>query len=73
MKMYIIDGSNGSFKSLRDAKEHIRIAYTPKECRKYLRGGIIYCSDGYDVLSETSIIVDDVGNVRFGKTKLTRK
>nr|DAK84970.1 MAG TPA: hypothetical protein [Caudoviricetes sp.] len=36
MRTYTIDGCNEMFLTLQEAKKHIWLAYTPKECIKEL-------------------------------------
>ena len=41
MRTYTIDGCNEMFLTLQEAKKHIWLAYTPKECIKELTGTCI--------------------------------
>lgn len=68
MKYYRIDGDNNTFPTLKDAKHHCWLAYTPRERRKYLNGSEIYQVRGDEVTSTTPIRVDDDGNLTYGRT-----
>ena len=67
MICYRIDGDNNVFRTLRDAKYHVWIAYTPNERLKYLQGSYIvkFINDKASTL--TPIIVNENGYT-FGKT-----
>ena len=47
MRTYTIDGCNEMFLTLQEAKKHIWLAYTPKECIKELTDT---CIDGRNVI-----------------------
>lgn len=65
---YQIDGEDGQFFTLRDAKFHIYIAYTKQERIRELKGCSIFKYRDGEPVSETKIIVDDAGNYGFSKT-----
>ena len=65
---YQIDGEEGQFFSLRDAKFHIYIAYTKQERIRDLKGCSIFKYVDGEPVSETKIIVDNSGNYGFSKT-----
>ena len=67
-RYYIIDGDNNTFDTLRDAKFHIDIAYTPQEQKKYLHGTYIVGMQGDREISQTKITVTDKG-VKYGMTE----
>lgn len=67
-KYYIIDGDNNVFDTLRAAKYHIEIAYTPAEQKKYLHNSYIVGMQGDKEISQTKITVTDKG-VKYGKTE----
>ena len=69
--IYIIDGENEVFKTLRDAKYHIWFAYTPDERIRYFGKEPCYiCGIGShdEIVSLTEIKVDENGRESFGKT-----
>ena len=66
-KYYIIDGDNNTFDTLRAAKYHVEIAYTPEEQKKYLHNSYIVGMQGDKEISQTKITVTDNG-VKYGKT-----
>lgn len=67
-RYYIIDGDNNTFDTLRDAKFHIDIAYTPQEQKKYLHDTYIVGMQGDREISQTKITVTDKG-VKYGITE----
>ena len=64
-----IDGDNNVFKTLKDAKWHILIAYTPKERVKWLYGCYIIHTKKGEIHSLCRINIDMEGNYSFGKVK----
>ena len=66
---YTIDGDNNTFKTLRDAKHHIYVAYTAREAVKYLTGATITKVSGDNILTITPVQVSDEGRVTYGKTR----
>lgn len=70
MKNYwTIDGDNNIFRTLRDAKHHIWIAYTPNECKKYLNGCMICRHIGGEIVSSVTIRVNEEGKVTYSRVK----
>lgn len=70
---YFIDGENTVFRTLSEAKNHIYIAYTPKERVKYLNEAYIVGFDKKDEYrSYTPILIDEEGNYSFGKTYIEK-
>ena len=67
MIYYRIDGDNNVFRTLRDAKHHVWIAYTPNERLKYLQGSCIVKFINDEAATLTPIIVNENGYT-FGKT-----
>lgn len=65
---YRVDSENQVFRTLKDAKHHVFVAYTQRERIKYLMGGYIYGIRNDEYVTETPIIIDSNG-YRFGKTK----
>lgn len=65
---YLIDGDNNRFRSLREAKHHVWVAYTQEERVKYLSDGVIMRVLNEEVVTITPIIVTDK-KYSFGKTK----
>ena len=65
---YQIEGEDGQFFTLRDAKSHVFLAYTKEERIKYLKGCSIFKLVDGEAVSETKIIVDNAGNYGFSKT-----
>lgn len=65
---YQIDGVNGLFATLKDAKFHIYVAYTDKERAKYLPSSKITKVVNRQAVTYTPVIVDDNGKYKFGKT-----
>lgn len=68
---YQIDGNNEEFKTLRDAKYHIWVAYTPNERIKYFGKEPSYICGidrNEEVVSITEIKIDDSGKESFGRT-----
>lgn len=68
MIYYTIDGDNNVWRTLRDAKHHVWIAYTQKERLKYLSGSYIVKYINDVAVTETPIVVNENGYT-FGKTK----
>lgn len=68
MITYTIDGCNEMFLTLQEAKTHIWIAYTPKECIKELTDTYIVGWKGGEVHSLTAIKVNDNGKVSYDRT-----
>lgn len=68
MGTYIIDGCNEMFLTLQEAKKHIWLAYTPKECIKELTDTCIVGWKGGEVHSLTAIRVNKNGKVSYGRT-----
>lgn len=64
---YRIDGDDNRFRTLRNAKHHIWLAYTDKE-RQSLDGSYIIKSEDNKDVTMTPIIVTADG-YSFGKTK----
>lgn len=64
---WVIDNFNEHFKTLRDAKYHCDIAFTPREKRMYLRRALIYHIVGDSVVSYVEIRIDDNGGYSFSK------
>lgn len=67
MVYYRIDGENEIFRSLRNAKHHVWLAYTKDERKKYLNGSSIVKIENDEVVTMTPIIVTEDG-YSFGKT-----
>lgn len=68
MRTYTIDGCNEMFLTLQEAKKHIWLAYTPKECIKELTDiCIVGWKDG-EVHSLTAIRVNKNGKVSYSRT-----
>lgn len=68
MRTYTIDGCNAMFLTLQEAKEHIWLAYTPKECIKELTDTCIVGWKDIGVHSLTAIRVNKNGKVGYGRT-----
>lgn len=68
MAYYCIDGDNNRFRSLREAKHHVWLAYTQEERVKYLRDNAILRVVNDSVVTITPIVVT-ANNYSFGKTK----
>lgn len=68
VKYYQIDGDDNIFRSLRNAKHHVWIAYTQSERIKYLTGCSIAKVENGRVVTITPIIVTTDG-YSFGKTE----
>lgn len=69
MKKYVIsDGDGSEFRSLRNAKQHIWIAYTQEERVKELKDSSIIQIQDDKVVTITPIIVTADG-YSFGRTK----
>lgn len=68
MAYYQIDGDNNAFKTLRNAKHHVWLAFTQSERVKYLTNCSIYKIVGERIVTETPILVTNDG-YSFGKTK----
>lgn len=68
MRTYTIDGCNEMFLTLQEAKEHIWLAYTPKECIKELTDTCIVGWKDGEVHSLTAIRVNENGKVSYGRT-----
>ena len=66
---YRIDGVNENFPSLRAAKLHVSIAYTPEERLRELKGTSIVGYKNDEPYSNTFIIVNELGSYAFGITK----
>lgn len=66
---YCIDSVNEDFPSLRAAKLHVSIAYTPEERLRELKGTSIVGYKNDKLYSNTFIIVDKSGSYAFGITK----
>ena len=67
MVYYQIDGCNERFRSLRNAKHHVWIAYTQKERCKELQGSEIVKFKDDVAVTKTPILVTSDG-YSFGKT-----
>lgn len=65
---YTISGVNQQFKTLKDAKYHVYIAYTPNERIKYLNDSEIVGVKNENIFSSTTINIRDNGAYTFGKT-----
>lgn len=68
MRTYTIDGCNEMFLTLQEAKKHIWLAYTPKECIKELTDTYIVGWQGENVHSLTAIRVNEYGEISYGRT-----
>lgn len=68
MRTYTIDGCNEMFLTLQEAKKHIWLAYTPKECIKELTDTCIVGWKDGEVHSLTAIRVNKNGKVSYGRT-----
>lgn len=68
MRTYTIDGCNEMFLTLQEAKKHIWLAYTPKECIKELTDTYIVGWQGENVHSLTAIRVNECGGISYGRT-----
>lgn len=66
---YCIDGVNEDFPSLRAAKLHVDLAYTPEERLKELKGTSITGYEYDEPITITPILLDERGNNAFGKTQ----
>lgn len=66
---YIIDGVNGVFSTLNEAKYHIWVAYTAKERVKFLGNTTILKIHNEEAITYTSVKINEEGNVTYGKTK----
>lgn len=64
---WVIDNFNEHFKTLKDAKYHCDIAFTPKERKMYLRRALICHIVGDSVVSYVEIRIDDNGAYSFSK------
>lgn len=64
---YQIDGDNNIFRTLKEAKYHVWIAYTQKERVKYLSDTYITKVVGEEVVTITKIKVNNE-SYSFGKT-----
>ena len=70
MKHYwMIDGNNNVFRTLKDAKNYIWIAYTPNECKKYLNGNNICHVVNDEVTTVVEISVNESGKISFTKPR----
>lgn len=67
MGTYTIDGCNEMFLTLQEAKKHIWLAYTPKECIKELTDTCIVGWKDGEVHSLTAIRVNKNGKVSLRK------
>lgn len=65
MGTYTIDGCNEMFLTLQEAKKHIWLAYTPKECIKELTDTCIVGWKDGEVHSLTAIRVNKNGKVSY--------
>ena len=68
MKYYAIDGVNYAFPTLREAKWHCEIAYTPNERKKFLHDTCITKVVNDEVKTYTRIYVSDSGKLSFGRS-----
>lgn len=68
MITYTIDGCNEMFLTLQEAKKHIWLAYTPKECIKELTDTCIVGWKDSEVHSLTAIRVNKNEKVSYGRT-----
>lgn len=66
---YVFPLFTKSFSSLEDAKWNIKIAFTRREALKYLHNEEIHHYVGDRLHSITSVLVDEFGNISFGKTR----
>lgn len=66
---YIINGANGVFSTLKEAKYHIWVAYTAKERVKFLGDTTILKIHNEEAVTYTPVKIDEEGNVTYGKTK----
>lgn len=65
---YQIDGDNNTFPTLRDAKWHCIIAYTPKERLRYLNDTCITKVVKDEVATYTPVRVSEGGKLSYGRT-----
>ena len=67
--IWTLDGTNEAFDTLKDAKWHVEIAYTPAERMKYLRNSSICHVVNDEVVSTVSVKIDNNGNFKFGRVE----
>lgn len=67
MIIYRIDGCNEDFRTLRNAKHHIYIAYTQEERLRELKGASILKIVNDKIMTATPILLTNDG-YSFGKT-----
>lgn len=69
--VYSVDFFNITFRSLEDAKFNVKIGLSRRDALKYLykTNEVIYHFIGDKLVSTTPIIVDETGNISFGKTR----
>ena len=68
MMYYEIDGDNNRYPTLRAAKWHCEVAYTPNERKRYLNGCNICKIVKEELRTITPIYVGDNGVLSFGRT-----
>lgn len=64
-----IDGDNNIFNTLKDAKHHVWLGYTPRERIINLDQQSIYHVINGDVVSYVEMKTTDDGEVRYGRVK----
>ena len=67
MVYYQIDGVNEMFRTLKDAKHHVWIAFTQRERKMFLRDTCIIKVENDEATTMTPIVVTDKGYT-FKKT-----
>lgn len=68
---YRVSVFNTEFSSLENAKWNVKISFTRQEAKKYFSSpndSISHYIDG-KLHSETPILVDELGNISFGRTR----
>ena len=65
---YSIDGDNNVFPTLREAKWHCEIAYTPRERVRYLNGTCITKVVNDETATYTPVKVSGSGSLSYGRT-----